>query len=126
MKTKKVKIILIILILLISFTNCIYASSDKTITQQGKDFLDSGKGGKAVFNTNPVTTGFQDIAGLLVGIGIFIAVAVGIILGMKFMFSTAEGKAEISKLLTPYIVGIVIVVGALTIWKAAIEILDVY
>lgn len=125
MKTKKVKIILIILILLISFTNCIYASSGKTITQKGKEFLDAGKDEEA-FNTNPVTTGFQDIAGLLVGIGIFIAVAVGIILGIKFMFSTAEGKAEISKLLTPYIVGIVIVVGALTIWKAAIEILDVY
>ena len=47
------------------------------------------------------------------------------ILGMKFMLSTAEGKAEIKQLLTPYIVGVVIVVGALLIWKLAINIFDI-
>lgn len=126
MNKKKVTIIFVILILIMSFTNCIYASSDKTITEQGKEWIGIGERKGAIFNTTPATGRFQEIAGLLMGIGIFIAVGVGIILGMKFMLSTAEGKAEISKLLAPYVIGIIIIVGALTIWKIAIEILDVF
>lgn len=122
MKIKRISVLTIILI--ISFSNCIYATN--TITEIANGFLNAAAGASGGFNVQPATEGFQDIAGLLVGIGIFIAVGVGIILGIKFMFSSADGKAEILKLLTPYVIGVVIIVGALTIWKIAIEILDVY
>ena len=125
MKLNKICIMLIVLIFIISFTNCIYASTNNTITEIGNDWIKLGERNDAVFNQNTSVEGFLEIAGLLKGIGIFVAVGVGIILGIKFMLSTAEGKAEIKKLLTPYIVGIIIVVGALLIWKIAIGILDI-
>lgn len=126
MKIKKVITIISLLILIISISSNIYAS-DKTIWDMGKEWLNTGKqdNGTVSFNTDIPKEGFIDIAGILMGIGIFIAVGVGIILGIKFMFSTAEGKAEISKLLIPYLIGIAIVVGALAIWKLAINILDI-
>lgn len=125
MKTKKIFITLIILIFITSFTNCIYATKDKTITQLGNEWLQTGESDQGIFNTDTSTQGFQEIAGLLTGIGIFVAIATGIILGIKFMFSTAEGKAEVSKLLIPYVIGVAVIVGALTIWRIAIGILDI-
>lgn len=126
MKTKKVIVMIALLLLIVSISSNIYAS-DKTIWEMGKEWLDTGKQNNSTvsFNSDVPKQGFLDIAGILMGIGIFIAVGVGIILGIKFMFSTAEGKAEISKLLVPYLIGIAIVIGALTIWKIAINILDI-
>lgn len=125
MRIRKIIIAMVLVVLIALISSNVYANNDKTITEMGKGFLDLGSRGNATFNTEVATEGFQEIAGLLMGIGIFIAVAVGIILGIKFMFSTAEGRAEISKLLTPYLIGVIVVVGALSIWKIAIEILDI-
>lgn len=129
MRIKKIFIALIILMFIISFTNNIYASflfEDKTITQLGNDWIETGENSdEAIFDTDIATGGFEEIAGLLTGIGIFIAIGTGIILGIRFMFSTASGKAEISERLIPYIIGVVIIVGALTIWRIAIGILDI-
>lgn len=127
MKKSKIFVILIILIFIISLTNCIYATENKTITELGNEWLDQGENPNSTFSWNgdASNSGFLELAGLLKGLGIFIAVGVGMILGMKFMLSTAEGKAEIKQLLTPYIIGVVIVVGALLIWKLAINIFDI-
>lgn len=124
MKINKTIAVMGLLVLIISIPFNIYAN-DKTIPEMGKEFLELGERNEAIFNTDVPTKGFQEIAGLLMGIGIFIAIGVGIILGIKFMLSTAEGKAEISKLLVPYLVGIILVVGALGIWKLAIGVLDI-
>lgn len=118
MKVKKILTILLIIIFLLS-CNPVHA-----ITEQAQDFVNLGEGADTTFNTTPAKDGFEDLAGLLLGIGIFVAVAVGIVLGIKFMFSAPEARAEVSKLMVPYIVGTVIVVGALTIWKVAIELLS--
>ena len=125
MNVKKTFITLIALMFIISFTNCIYATTDKTITELGNEWITTGESDQGIFNTETSTKGFQEIAGLLTGIGIFVAIITGIILGIKFMFSTAEGKAEVSKILIPYVIGIVIIIGAVTIWKIAIGILDI-
>ena len=45
-------------------------------------------------------------------IGVFVAVAMLIILGMKFMIASAEEKAEIKKHLTVYVIGAVSMFGA--------------
>ncbi len=126
MKTKKIFIVLIMLMTVFVFNSFVYASDDRTITQLGQDWIETGEGSDQVFNTEGGSKqGFLDIAGLIQGVGIFIAVGVGIILGIKFMVSSADGKAEIKKLLTPYLIGVTIVVGALLIWKIAIEIVDI-
>lgn len=124
---KKIKILLIAFLLVLSFTNCIYASdSENSITKTGKGFINLGESKVNEYDGKNATKEIENMAGLLKGIGIFVAVGVGMILGIKFLLSTAEGKAEISKLLQPYIIGIAIVVGAVVIWRAAIELLDVF
>lgn len=56
-------------------------------------------------------------------IGIIIAVIVGAILGIKFMMGSVGEKADIKKLLVPYVVGCIIVFGAFGIWKLVVTIL---
>ena len=56
-------------------------------------------------------------------IGIIIAVIVGAILGIKFMMGSVGEKADIEKLLVPYVVGCIIVFGAFGIWKLVVTIL---
>ncbi|MCI9000197.1 MAG: hypothetical protein HFJ26_04580 [Clostridia bacterium] len=60
---------------------------------------------------------------LLLSIGIFLSVAIGVYLGVKFMLSTAEDKAKVKEALIPYIVGCVVIFSAFIIWKAIIELL---
>ena len=63
----------------------------------------------------------QTISGILMTVGTVIAVIIGGILGIKFMTGTVEQKAEIKQLLIPYIVGCIIVFGAITIWTVAVN-----
>ena len=121
MRKQVIKILncILLITLLLSFTSKVNAG----IIDTAENFISLGEGG-STFNTDVPTQGFMDIAGLLMGIGIFVAVAVGIILGIKFMLSTAEGKAEIKNLIAPFLIGTGIIVGALAIWKIAIEIMQ--
>ena len=54
---------------------------------------------------------------------IFLAVAVGMFLGIKFMISSAEDKAKVKEALIPYIAGCVVIFGAFIIWKLTILLL---
>ena len=65
----------------------------------------------------------NSLYGNLLGVGIVIAIIVGAILGVKFMLASVAQKAEIKKLLVPYIVGCVVVFGAFGIWKLVVTIL---
>lgn len=125
MKIKKIYIIFIIAVLMLSFSNIVFATEDKTITGIANEWISTGERQEAAFNTNISSEGFQNIAGLLLGIGIFVAAGVGIILGIKFMLSTPTGKAEVSSLLPPFIIGVAVIVGALTIWRIAVQFLDI-
>ena len=61
---------------------------------------------------------------ILLGIGVFLAVAVGMYLAIKFMLASAEDKAKVKESLVPYIAGCVVIFGAFTIWKLAIVLLS--
>ena len=132
MKLKRIFILLFIFILLITGMQRIsYAALNVNdpnyISDAANDWISTGENNPPINATNiaKTTKGFQELAGLLWGIGVFVAVAVGIFLGIRFMVATPNGKAEISTLLTPYIIGVVVVVGALTIWRVAVNILDI-
>ena len=128
MKLKKIVVFLFILTFIITGMRSVSFAGNfedpGIIRNRAEEWLNIGENNPTL-NTNPATTRLQELAGLIWGIGIFIAVAVGMILGIKFMLSTPSGKAEVSKLVTPYIVGVAVVVGALTIWRVVINILDV-
>ena len=48
----------------------------------------------------------------------------GAILGIKLMISGIDEKAEVKKLLIPYVVGCIIIFGGFGIWKLVVTILQ--
>lgn len=65
----------------------------------------------------------QTLYSVLLGIGIVLAVIIGLILGIKFMLSSVTEKAQVKKLLVTYAIGCVVVFGAFGIWKIVVEIM---
>lgn len=61
---------------------------------------------------------------ILLTLGTIIAIAVGGVLGIKFMVSSAEDKAKVKESMIPYVVGCIAIFGALMIWKVVIGILS--
>ena len=57
-------------------------------------------------------------------VGVALAVIIGLLLGIKFMIGSTEEKAEIKKLLLPYVVGCLVVFGAFGIWKFVLTLME--
>ena len=55
-------------------------------------------------------------------IGTIVAIITGIIIAMKLMADGAEGKAQMKEMLTPYIIGCVLLFGSFGVWSATINI----
>ena len=90
-----------------------------------KEFVDGGKAeGENVIKKQ----GLQKISNLiyntLFAIGMIVAVAVGIFLGIKLMMGSIEEKAEYKQLLTPYFIGCIVVFGAFGIWKIIVNLMQ--
>lgn len=68
--------------------------------------------------------GFIEKANIVLGwiqfLGILIAVIVLTIIGLKYLFSSVEGKAEYKKTMLPYVIGCFMLVGI----SAVIEIIE--
>lgn len=60
---------------------------------------------------------------LLLAIGTALTVIVGAALGISFMLASAEDKAKIKEKMIPYVVGCVVIYGAVTIWIVVVRIL---
>lgn len=141
MKNILVKIIFIILIFLnfIYVKNYSFATEDtKTEQQQEKSafsidgFIGDAKkfvnDGKEQGETAIDQTGMKSISSViyntLFAIGMIVAVAVGIFLGIKIMIASTEEQAKYKELLVPYFVGCIIIFGAFGIWKLVVNMLQ--
>lgn len=133
--------ITILLMLILIFFPII--SNATGILKQGEEFLEKGEerqdskftfgGGKEDeeektgfikdINTNTKDR-FEELAGFFWGIGLGAVLITTAIIGIKLMITPAEQKAEVKKSIVPYVVGTVIIFGALTIWQVLIQILD--
>ncbi len=110
-------IFLLITILLIPVTT--YAGFADKAAEDANNFID--KADKKEFEIK----GFSDdLYNLLLGIGVIAAVIVGSILGIKFMVSSVEERANIKNVLIVYVVGCVVIFGAFSIWKIVTNILS--
>ena len=85
-------------------------------------FLDDGKNDK--IDLTDFQSQFSDIYNIFLQVGVAIAVIVGLILGIKFMLSSVEGKADVKKMLTVYVISCIVIFGSFGIWKIAITILQ--
>ncbi len=111
------------------------AANDGTISgllNAGKDFISEGESQQKDQNGNPTTIDTQMLgqtAGfmykIILGIGTLLATIVGIVIGIQFMMaSSADEKAKWKETLKVYVVGIIIVYGALGIWFMMSNILN--
>ena len=89
------------------------------IVTDANDFLN--KGSETDEDSTMTGEQIQDLSNMIYNvlfvIGIIIAVIIGGILGIQFITSGAEGKADVKQMLVPYIIGLVVLFGAFTIWK---------
>ena len=66
-------------------------------------------------NTGDITTIGNKVMGIIQVVGTIAAVAIVMVLGIKYMMGSAEEKAEYKKTLLPYIIGAALVFAAATI-----------
>ena len=64
----------------------------------------------------------ETIYNILFAIALVLAVGVGLVIGIQFIFGSVEEQAKVKETLVPYIIGVVIIFSAFTIWKIAVEI----
>lgn len=100
------------------------SSSIDDMINDAKSFISQGKikyandGDKSLKNVS------NTVYNILLVVGTSIAVIMGAILGIKLMASGVEEKAEVKKLLIPYVVGCIVIFGGFGIWKLAVTILQ--
>ncbi|MBP3830936.1 MAG: hypothetical protein ILA02_00910 [Clostridia bacterium] len=130
-----IKIFIILIIALITFgrINKVYAAN--VINQQksnwgdifttGDDFIKKGSDSQnSIIDEEQLRTDASSIFKILTTIGITLSVIIGGILGIKFMMASAEDKAQIKEMLIPYVVGCVVIYGAVTIWMIVVKIME--
>lgn len=140
---KRMKKIFIVIIL-ISFFSCIfYEVNAMGIWEQAKSFLREGAKNPGMLqetkNAEEKTkeiinkffdlgiktrSGFEELIDLLWGLGLLTIFISTVILGIKYMLVLPEEKSRIKQATTPYIIGVTIIFGCLTIWKLVIVVLD--
>ena len=114
--------------------NIVYAAEDtlSDIFSDGDKFLEAenNKNNNGILSDqemqkaqDQINDASSIIYNVLFGIGMVVAVVVGSILGIQFMISTVDEKAEIKKTLIVYVVGCVILFGAFGIWKIVVNLL---
>jgi len=70
-----------------------------------------------------IRTDATSIFQFLLAIGTVLTVIIGAVLGISFMTASAEDKAKIKEKLVPYIVGCIVIYGAVTIWLVVVRVL---
>jgi len=129
---KKIVFSLILIMVICSISCEVQAGLfwNKSISDISKDFMDAGKLNDPTngwgFGTQQTYQGFEELAGLLTGIGIWVIIIVGAVIGIRFMLASPDKKAELKKSLIIYVIGSVIIIGALLIWRVVIGLLDIY
>ena len=129
-----IKIFIILIIALTTFgqINRVYAANE--INQQksnwgdifsiGDDFIKKGSDSQNTINEEQLRSDASSIFKILSTIGVILSVIIGGILGIKFMMASAEDKAQIKEMLIPYVVGCVVIYGAVTIWLIIVKIME--
>lgn len=121
------KILIILLVLLSAFfSNTVKAASFwEDVIGLGDLFLKEGEE-ESIRNSNVSDADTAEMMSILYNslltLGVIITVAIGGVLGVKFMTSSAEDKAKVKESMVPYVIGSAVIFGAFIIWKIAINV----
>lgn len=80
--------------------------------------------GTNTFAANASNLKFEELIDFLWGLGLLVVMISTVVLGIKYMLVLPDEKSRIKQATTPYVIGVIIIFGALTIWKFIIQILD--
>lgn len=107
---KAISVLLIAAMMLFTISTTVFAVDPNAIigNMEQENNVDIGE----------ISTIGGQIANILSTIGIIVAVIVLLVLGIKYMMGSASEKAEYKKTMIPYLVGIVLLLGASGIVKA--------
>lgn len=114
----KVIFIVIIGTVLLLYNFEVYATDD--IIKGAENFLDAGT--DIVLNSESIKNTSDIIFNVFSVIGTIVVVLVGAILGIQFIMGSIEEKAKIKELLIPYVIGSIVIFGAVGIWTVAIKV----
>ena len=117
--------ITIIFITLFSITNQTYVVKAETAGQlidEANSFIANGEADQSgTIDQAKMNEAINLMFNIALAIGTFIAFVVGIIVGIKLMVAaTADEKAHYKKILITYVVGCVIIFGAVGIWRLVV------
>ncbi len=123
MKLKKVLYIIIItfLLLIIFMPTFSRAQDIGEIVTKGDEFV---KRGNILLDESELKVTMSFMFNSLLIIGIILSVFVGGYLGIKYMVSSVEEKAEIKKTMMPFIAGCAVIFGAYSIWRIVVALFD--
>ena len=87
------------------------------------DWKSRGQQDNAGVNAGDLKQIVIPVINILTVIGVFVLVAVTIIMGIKYMFSTPDVAAKLKQQLIGLVVSAVVVLGATAIWKIVYNVL---
>lgn len=122
MVLKKISTILILIIILniILITNT-YALSISNLISDAQHFLLMGDSVERTIRDENLKETSNYIFKILITLAMITAIVIGIIIGIKFMTSSAEERAEVQKTLIIYVIGCFIVFSAFGIWSIVVN-----
>ena len=88
------------------------------------DWKSKGQQDKSGVNASDLKAIVIPVINILTVIGVFVLVAVTIIMGIKYMFATPEVAAKLKQQLIGLVVSAVVVLGATAIWKIVYNVLN--
>lgn len=128
--SKMLKIIILLLLIIFIFSTRIYATEGNIavvnatvdgMLNDADDFLITGDRFEDTINVENLKSTSNFIYNTALTVAIILALVIGVILGVKFITSSAEGKAQIHEILIPYIAGCFVVFGSFAIWRIVVN-----
>ena len=112
-KTMKILTVLLLAIVLITFTTNVFAAEEATTSTTGK--INPGDLSATFGSSGDLQNKAKNIMGMIRNVAAIAAVIIIMVLGVKYMLGSVEEKAEYKKSFMPLIIGIVLVVAATAI-----------
>lgn len=117
----RIILITIVFFILCTMQNVVNAGE---FIENAKGFVSLGAKEDEVISQGGLEEISNTLLGILVPVGVVVAVIVTAILGAQFMWGSTENKAEVKQALVPWGISIFVLFSAYTIWKVVVDILS--
>ena len=124
---KKICKIAVILLIIFSAYSMAFSAKAFDIWEIGNNFLNAGVYNNDIgFNSTGWNIELSQTIDFLWGLGLLVVVVSTVVLGIRYMLVNPNEKSRVKQATTPYIIGVVLIFGAVTIWKLIIDVLEGY